>query len=54
MSESVVRYPELGAMGQGLPQYQEGDIVIHPSGTRYQRINGHWQLIEPAPPATKE
>ena len=50
MSESTVRYPELGDMGQGRPQYREGDEIVHPSGVRYRRVNGHWQIVAATPP----
>lgn len=39
-----VAYPELG--GPGGRMYRNGEQLQHPSGAVYQRIDGHWVVIE--------
>jgi hypothetical protein len=40
----MINYPELPPFGQTRPRYKEGDVITHPSGNVYKRINGNWVL----------
>lgn len=42
---SEIKYPELPDISKAKPKYKDGDILNHPSGAVYKRIDGIWVCI---------
>ena len=42
-------YPELGTPADQRQMYDEGAVLVHPSGVRYRRVDGRWVIDEGSP-----